>query len=58
MIVYRVALCDAVHVSGMVRRVAVPAAKFVTAAGRVRIAGDEMTAPPGPLELTDVTVNV
>ena len=44
--------------SGMDTRVAVPAAKFVTAAGRVRIAGDEITAPPGPLELTDMTVNV
>jgi hypothetical protein len=51
-------LGDADHESPIVVFVGVSAVRLSTAAGRVTIDADEITDPPSPLELTDVTVNV
>ena len=56
--VTRMSLGDADHESPMLVFCGFRAVRLRTAAGRVTIDADEITVPPSPLELTDVTVNV
>lgn len=51
-------LGDAVHESPMLVFCGLRDVRLRTAAGRVTIDEDEITDPPSPLELIDVTVNV
>ena len=53
-----ISLGEAVHESPIDVFCGLDADNPRTAAGRVTIDADEMTDPPSPLELTDVTVNV
>jgi len=56
--VTRMSLGDAVHESPMLVFCGLRDVRLRTAAGRVTIDEDEITDPPSPLELIDVTVNV
>jgi hypothetical protein len=56
--VTRMSLGEADHESPMLVFCALSAVRLRTAAGRVTIDDDEITTPPSPLELIDVTVNV